>query len=129
MWATWQIIAFHKVENNLILHYHDLDTLMGGVFTSKLLDVPLVYDCHENYPGLVEGRINNRLVRGLHKLESRLLKHCRGIIAPTPADYARLKNMIDLGTHAPLSGTEEEAWEVMNIPPRKFLNTRILQKY
>ena len=125
MWATWQIIAFHKVENNLILHYHDLDTLMGGVFTSKLLDVPLIYDCHENYPGLVEGRINNRLVRGLHKLESRLLKHCRGIIAPTPADYARLKNMIDLGTHAPLSGTEEEAWEVMNIPPRKFLNTRI----
>ena len=75
-WSTWQILAFQKIEKDIILHYHDLDTLIGGVFTSKIAELPLIYDCHENYPGLVKGAVSNFVANRLHKLEARLLKHC-----------------------------------------------------
>ena len=75
-WCTWQILAFQKIEKDIILHYHDLDTLIGGVFTSKLAEMPLIYDCHENYPGLVKGAVSNFVANRLHKLEAGLLEHC-----------------------------------------------------
>ena len=84
-WSTWQILAFQRIEKDIILHYHDLDTLIGGVFTSKLGEMPLVYDCHENYPGLVKGAISKRGATILHKLEAYLLNYCSGIMAAGPA--------------------------------------------
>ena len=114
-WSTWQILAFHKLERDIILHYHDLDTLPGGVFTSKILERPLVYDCHENYPGLVKGVVSNTIANGLHMLESMLLKSCKGIISAGPANYARIKNMLESGIKAPFAATEEEATAVMNM--------------
>ena len=88
---------------------------MGGVFTSKIGEIPLVYDCHENYPGLVEGAVSSIVAKWLHRLEARLLKHCHGIISAGPANYARISQMLEIGTKAPFSSTEEEAFEVMNL--------------
>jgi glycosyltransferase involved in cell wall biosynthesis len=124
-WSTWQILAFHKLEKKIILHYHDLDTLPGGVFTSKILERPLVYDCHENYPGLVKGAVSNTIAKGLHKFEAILLKNCTAIISAGPANYARIKNMLESGTKAPFAATEEEANAVMSLTNRDFLNSKI----
>ena len=124
-WSTWQILAFHKLERDIILHYHDLDTLPGGVFTSKILERPLVYDCHENYPGLVKGAVSNTIANGLHMLEAMLLKSCTGIISAGPANYARIKNMLESGIKAPFAATEEEATAVMNMAHRDFMNSKL----
>ena len=124
-WSTWQILAFHKLERDIVLHYHDLDTLPGGIFTSKILERPLVYDCHENYPGLVKGAVSNTTANGLHKFEAMLLGNCTGIITAGPANYARIKNMLESGTGAPFAATEEEANAVMNMPHRDFLNSKM----
>ncbi len=124
-WSTWQIIAFQNIEKDVILHYHDLDTLVAGVFTSKLIRVPLVYDCHENYPGLVEGAISSGIAKGLHKLEARLLKYCDGIISAGPANYARIRNMIKDGTKAPFAASDEESFQVLNMSQREFLNAKL----
>ena len=124
-WTTWQILAFYKLEKNIILHYHDLDTLLGGVFTSKIIDVPLIYDCHENYPGLVKGAVSSNISNILHRLEARLLRKCSGIISAGPANYARIQNMLKLGGNAPFSATEKEAFKVINMPQSEFLNKRL----
>ena len=124
-WSTWQILAFQNIEKDIILHYHDLDTLIAGVFTSKLTELPLVYDSHENYPGLVKGAISSRGARFLHKMEAYLLNHCAGIMAATPACYIRLKDMIKLGSSAPFNATEEEALKIFNTPQSEFLNSRL----
>ena len=124
-WSTWQILAFHNIEKNIILHYHDLDTLLGGVFTSKILGLPLVYDCHENYPGLVKGAISPRGARILHRLEAYLLKFCAGIMAAGPAGYVRLKDMLKMGSKAPFSADKNKALKVLNMPQNDFLNTTI----
>ncbi len=124
-WSTWQILAFQKIEKDIILHYHDLDTLIGGVFTSKISELPLVYDCHENYPGLVKGAVSNFVANMLHKLEASLLKHCQGIISAGPANYARIEQMLEIGGKAPFASSEEEAFKVMNLPQREFLNSKL----
>ena len=124
-WSTWQILAFQKIETDIILHYHDLDTLIGGVFTSKVGEMPLVYDCHENYPGLVKGAISSRGATLLHKLEAFLLKYCSGIMAAGPAGYVRLNDMVNIGSNAPFSADEDEAFKVLSKPQSEFLNTRI----
>ena len=124
-WSTWQILAFQKIEKDIILHYHDLDTLVGGVFTSKLAELPLIYDCHENYPGLVEGAVSRFIARRLHALEARLLNYCDGIISAGPANYARISRMLSEGVNAPFAASEEEAFKVMSLPQSDFLNTKL----
>jgi len=124
-WSTWQILAFQKIEKDIILHYHDLDTLIGGVFTSKIGELPLIYDCHENYPGLVKGVISSRGATFLHKIEAYLLNHCAGIMAAGPAGYIRLKDMLEKGSNAPFSANEGEAFKVLNKSQSEFLNSRI----
>ena len=124
-WSSWQILAFQGVEKDIILHYHDLDTLVGGVFTAKLANLPLIYDCHENYPGLVKGAVSNFIANRLHNLEVRLLPHCDGIISAGPANYARIKGMLERGAEAPFAATEEDAFAVMNLPQRDFLNNKL----
>ena len=124
-WSTWQILAFQKIEKDIILHYHDLDTLIGGVFTSKIGELPLIYDCHENYPGLVKGVISSRGATFLHKIEAYLLNHCAGIMAAGPAGYIRLKDMLEKGSNAPFSANEGEAFKVLSKSQSEFLNSRI----
>ena len=124
-WSSWQILAFQGVEKDIILHYHDLDTLVGGVFTAKLANLPLIYDCHENYPGLVKGAVSNFIANRLHNLEVRLLPHCDGIISAGPANYARIKGMLERVADAPFAATEEDAFAVMNLPQKDYLNNKL----
>ena len=113
------------IEKDIILHYHDLDTLIGGVFTSKIGELPLIYDCHENYPGLVKGAISSRGATFLHKIEAYLLNYCAGIMAAGPAGYIRLKEMLEKGSNAPFSANEDEAFKVLSKTQSEFLNSRI----
>lgn len=55
-----QLIAMKKMGERVIklkpyaIHCHDLNTLLSGVMAKKRLKVPLVYDSHEDCPGMFE---------------------------------------------------------------------------
>ena len=87
--------------------------------------MPLVYDSHENYPGLVKGVISSKGAIFLHKIEAYLLNFCSGIMAATPACYVRLKDMIEKGGSAPFNANEEEALKTFSTSQSEFLNSRL----
>ena len=90
-WCLGQLLAMRGRE--LVVHAHDLDTLPLAAFAAKLLHAPLVYDCHENYPALVEGAVSHRAALRLHRLEARLLPRCDGVLAAGPQGLVRLAEM------------------------------------
>ncbi len=47
------------------LHVHDLPLAAAAIMASRTLRVPLVYDNHENYPGLVQSWGRMRRLRGM----------------------------------------------------------------
>lgn len=57
-----QLIAIKKMGEKVIevkpdiIHCHDLDTLLSGVVAKKRLKVPLIYDSHEDWPGMFAPR-------------------------------------------------------------------------
>ncbi len=109
-WCLRQSLA---IRGDLVIHAHDLDTLPLGLFAARLLRAPLIYDCHENYPALVESAVSHQTALRLHRLEARLLPYCDGILAGGPGYYARLRQMLRRGAAAPFSATVAEALEVM----------------
>ena len=78
-WCLRQMFTLRG--RDLVIHAHDLDTLPLALFAAKLLRAPLVYDCHENYPALVEGAVSHRTALRLHQLEAVLLRRCDGVLA------------------------------------------------
>ncbi|MDP6363820.1 MAG: glycosyltransferase [Candidatus Poseidoniia archaeon] len=113
-WCLRRIIALRG--GDLVIHAHDLDTLPLGLFAARLLRAPLVYDCHENYPALVEGAVSHRAALRLHQLEARLLRRCDGVLAAGPQGFARLTAMRHEGGGAPFSAPLEEALAVLKLP-------------
>ncbi|MDF0591410.1 glycosyltransferase family 4 protein [Candidatus Methanocrinis natronophilus] len=57
-----QLIAMIKMGRKAvefdpqIIHCHDLDTLLSGVVAKKRIKVPLIYDSHEDWPGMIAPR-------------------------------------------------------------------------
>ena len=119
-WCLRQMLALRG--RDLVLHAHDLDTLPLGLFTAKLLRVLLVYDCHENYPALVEGAVSHRAALRLHRLEARLLRHCDGVLAAGPQGFARLTAMRREGRGAPFSAPLEEALAILKLPQAELVH-------
>ncbi len=101
-WCLGQLLAMRGRE--LVVHAHDLDTLPLAAFAAKLLRAALVYDCHENYPALVEGAVSHRAVLRLHRLEARLLPRCDGVLAAGPDRSARGAAGDGLGDAGPDDG-------------------------
>ncbi len=112
-WCLRQMLA---LRGDLVIHAHDLDTLPLGLFAARLLPAPLVYDCHENYPALVEGAVSHRAALRLHRLEARLLRRCDGVLAAGPQGFARLTAMRRNGRSAPFSAPLEEALAILQLP-------------
>lgn len=60
--AFKQLSAMIKIAKEAILekpqvvHSHDLSTLLSGVIVKKKLHIPLIYDSHEYWPGMVKER-------------------------------------------------------------------------
>lgn len=54
-----QLIAMKKMGEKVtelkpdVIHCHDLNTLLSGAMAKKKLAVPLIYDSHEDYPGML----------------------------------------------------------------------------
>ena len=46
-------------------------------------------------------------------------------MAAGPAGYVRLNDMVNIGSNAPFSADEDEAFKVLSKPQSEFLNTRI----
>lgn len=113
-WCLRQLLALHR--DDLVVHAHDLDTLPLGLFAAKLLRTPLVYDCHENYPALVEGIVSRRFALWLHRREARLLRYCDGVLAAGPQGFARLSAMRRRGVSAPFNAPLEEALAILRAP-------------
>ena len=122
-WCLGQLLAMRGRE--LVVHAHDLDTLPLAAFAAKLLHAPLVYDCHENYPALVEGAVSHRAALRLHRLEARLLPRCDGVLAAGPQGLVRLAEMRRHGGAAPFSATVGEALEVLHTEPDRGLREGI----
>jgi glycosyltransferase involved in cell wall biosynthesis len=56
------------------VHCHDLDTLPAGYWLKRRLNIPLVYDAHEDYPALMCLYLPRPLTAGLSLLERRLVR-------------------------------------------------------
>jgi glycosyltransferase involved in cell wall biosynthesis len=53
-----------------VVHCHDLDTLPLGFLLARLKHKPIVYDAHESFPDMLEGRVPRALQRELVRLEN-----------------------------------------------------------
>ena len=63
-----------------VVHCHDLDTLYPGWILKRSSRCALVYDAHENYPGMMSLYLPNVLVQALSLWERWLMAHADSII-------------------------------------------------
>ena len=73
-----------------VLHCHDLDTLLGGVLLKFLTRKRLVFDAHEDFPGMLESvsRAQGRFARTYEKL---LIRFADRVIAAEEPRVAIMK--------------------------------------
>ena len=55
-----------------VVHSHDLTTLLSGVIVKKRLKIPLIYDSHEYWPGMVQER-NGPFMSNICKFFERIM--------------------------------------------------------
>lgn len=63
-----------------VVHCHDLDTLPSGVYLKKKLGCKLVYDAHEIFGYMVEGRVPKFSLKFIFKMERQLIRSVNHII-------------------------------------------------
>jgi glycosyltransferase involved in cell wall biosynthesis len=73
-----------------IVHCHDLDTLLPGVRIKRRLGCPLIYDCHEPYPELMQQYLPGILCPMLKSFEERLLRFADHVVTIGPRLGKRL---------------------------------------
>jgi glycosyltransferase involved in cell wall biosynthesis len=138
MWVAKRIWRLYKRKGftDMAIHAHDLDVLPVCVMMSKLLDVPLVYEAHENYGGMVQATVGDTAVQILTKLEIFLLRFCEGIIGSGPPVYGWLMTLLahDSGYNklrkllfnpAPVEPIEKIVMQAFELPERLLCNSRI----
>ncbi len=74
------IKLFRDGFNFEVVHCHDLDTLPSGFYLKKKLACKLVYDAHEIFGYMIEGRVPKFTLNLVFKMEERLLKSVNFII-------------------------------------------------
>ncbi|MBI4175372.1 glycosyltransferase family 4 protein [Candidatus Berkelbacteria bacterium] len=71
-----------------IIHCHDFDTLVPGFLVGKLRSIPLIYDAHEYYAGMIRGIRRGwgmRLIAsGIDWLEAILVRRVAAVITVVP---------------------------------------------
>lgn len=63
-----------------VVHAHDLDTLIQGIFISKIKRTLLVYDAHEHYASMVSEDVPVIISRALNSLEKILVRRIDALI-------------------------------------------------
>jgi glycosyltransferase involved in cell wall biosynthesis len=63
-----------------VVHCHDLDTLLSGVWLKKKIGCKLVYDAHEIFGYMVETRVSKCTLDVIFKMEQHLLKSVDNVI-------------------------------------------------
>lgn len=64
-----------------MVHAHDLDTLPAAALIARLRGVPLIYDSHEDYAGIIEGDLGSAAGMLFGWLERRLAPRANLIVA------------------------------------------------
>ena len=82
----YMLYVFRSVGRSLklkpdIIHCHDLDTLIIGVILKLLTRKPLIFDAHEDFPGMLEGTNSSKLGRLARLYEKILIKIADKVIA------------------------------------------------
>lgn len=75
------------------VHCHDLDTLQTGVWLKQKTGCKLVYDAHEIFGYMIEGRAPRYAVKKAFSMENKLLKHVDQMITvsePFKNYYSRI---------------------------------------
>lgn len=67
LWRGWKV-PFQ------VVHCHDLDTLPIGFLLGKLKHKPIIYDAHECFLEMFEGRVHPWVIRILERLENFMLR-------------------------------------------------------
>ena len=69
-------ILWRGLKTNFqVVHCHDLDTLPIGFALGKLKNKPIIYDAHESFLEMFEGRVHPWVIRILAGLENLMLRH------------------------------------------------------
>ncbi|MBN1202278.1 MAG: glycosyltransferase family 4 protein [Anaerolineae bacterium] len=76
-----------------VVHAHDFDTLPAAYLYHRLAGVPLVYDSHEHYPGMVRANLGGRLSGTLEGLERWLVPRTDAVITVGERLAARFRAM------------------------------------
>lgn len=91
--VLFNIITFFRLlsKNFDIVHCHDFDTLIAGLFAGKLKGKKVVYDAHEIYSLMVQPRLPKKIVEILSAVEFLLVKKVDAFIAVSEivADFFR----------------------------------------
>jgi len=79
-----------------VVHCHDLDTLLAGLFAGKLKGKKVVYDAHEIYPLMVQPYVPKIIVKMIGVVEFLLIKKVDALITVSEifADYFK-KGVLD----------------------------------
>ena len=147
VWVMKRIWKLYKRRGrtDMVIHAHDLDVLPVCVLMSRLLDVPLVYEAHENYGGMVQATVGDTAVQFLTKLELFLLRFCKGIIGSGPPVYGWLMTLLRhdsahirvplrdryykwrdlLFKPAPVKPIEDVVMNAFDLPEKLLCNSRI----
>jgi glycosyltransferase involved in cell wall biosynthesis len=76
-----------------IVHAHDLDTLLLAYCYGSSARIPVVFDAHEYYPGMVRANVGPRLSDGLDWMERRLVPRVSGVATVGDRLAARYRAM------------------------------------
>jgi glycosyltransferase involved in cell wall biosynthesis len=77
----WIISFFEILASDWdVVHCHDFDTIIPGIFAGKIKKIPVIYDAHEDYPGMWEGKLPTPLVNGMYFIDKIMAKNSSKLI-------------------------------------------------
>jgi len=99
-WQAYrQAVLLHKEHHFNVIHCHDFDTLLAGVWLKQKLDLPLIYDAHEIFGYALATTFPSSIARVFLWFEKRLLAKVDSIVTVSEV----LKKYFSSMTYKPIS--------------------------
>ncbi len=76
----WRALHELRRARPAVVHAHDLDTLPLAWGYGQNVGIPVVFDAHEFYPGMVRANVGKRLSLALEAMENMLVARVAGVI-------------------------------------------------
>ncbi len=76
----WRALHELRRARPAVVHAHDLDTLPLAWGYGLSVGIPVVFDAHEFYPGMVRANVGKRLSLALEAMENMLVARVAGVI-------------------------------------------------